>query len=299
VGEDVTANVRTIPTVPLRLREDVRPAPELVAIRGEVMMYISAFERFNEKLVQEDQVPYASPRNSAAGAIRQLDPRLTAERDLDCLAYDVLTVRGTTFRRDRDGVAALTEWGFRVPERVRVTDSIDEVIEYRNRFEAERDDLDYEIDGVVVKLDDLDSRADMGSTSHHPRWALAYKFEPRKEVTRVETIAVSVGRTGVLTPVALLRPVVVGGVTVSRASLHNREEVARKDVREGDRVRVQRAGDVIPQVVERIEEEGREPAPSAPTGSAARPSSWAASSTSERGTRWTSKGWARRRRVSS
>jgi DNA ligase (NAD+) len=258
VGEDVTPNVRTIPTVPLRLRGDERPVPEHVAIRGEVMMYISAFERFNERLLREDQAPYASPRNSAAGAIRQLDPRLTAERELDCLAYDVLAVRGETFRRDQDGIAALRAWGFKVPERVQVTDDVEAILEYHRSFEAERDDLDYEIDGVVVKLDDLDARADMGSTSHHPRWALAYKFEPRKEVTRVETIAVSVGRTGVLTPVALLRPVVVGGVTVSRASLHNREEVARKDVREGDRVRVQRAGDVIPQVVERIEEAGRE-----------------------------------------
>jgi len=261
VGEDVTANVRTIPTVPLRLRDDERPVPEHVAIRGEVMMYISAFERFNEKLVREDQAPYASPRNSAAGALRQLDPRITAERELDCLAYDVLSVRGETFRRDQDGMAALRDWGFRVPERVQVTDDVEEILAYHRAFEADRDDLDYEIDGVVVKLDDLDARADLGSTSHHPRWALAYKFEPRKEITRVETIAVSVGRTGVLTPVALLRPVVVGGVTVSRASLHNREEVARKDVREGDRVRVQRAGDVIPQVVERIEEEGHERRP--------------------------------------
>jgi DNA ligase (NAD+) len=260
-GENVTENVRTIPTVPLRLRDEERPVPELLAVRGEVMMYVSAFERFNARIVGEGGEPYASPRNSAAGSIRQLDPRITAERELDCLAYDILAVRGADFRRDEEGIQALREWGFRTPERVTVVDDVERIVEYHRAFDEERDDLDYEIDGVVVKLDDLDARADLGSTSHHPRWALAYKFEPRKEVTRVERIVVSVGRTGVLTPVALLLPVQVGGVTISRASLHNREEVARKDVREGDKVRIQRAGDVIPQVVERIEEEGHDRRP--------------------------------------
>ncbi len=257
-GEEVTENIRTIASVPLRLRDRELEAPPLLAIRGEVMMHISAFERFNERLVEQGSEPYASPRNSAAGAIRQLDPRLTAARELDCLAYEVLTVRGVTFRRDEEVMAALEAWGFRTPERVRIAEDVDQIVAYHAAFADDRDDLDYEIDGVVIKLDDLDARADLGATSHHPRWAMAFKFEPRKEVTRVERIAISVGRTGVLTPVALLLPVQVGGVTISRASLHNREEVARKDVREGDRVRIQRAGDVIPQVVERIEEEGRE-----------------------------------------
>jgi DNA ligase (NAD+) len=152
---------------------------------------------------------------------------------------------------------ALRDWGFKVPDAVEVTDSYEGICEYHKRWSDQRDDLDYEIDGVVIKLDDWEARADMGMTSHHPRWALAYKFEPRKEITRVERIAVSVGRTGILTPVALLLPVVVGGVTIARASLHNREEIGRKDVREGDLVRIQRAGDVIPQVVERIEEPGK------------------------------------------
>lgn len=257
-GEDVTENIRTIPSVPLRLREGERDVPELLAVRGEVLMYISAFERFNQKLLEEGGEPYASPRNSAAGAIRQLDSRVTAQRELDCLAYDVLAVRGETFRRDRDALQALREWGFKVPERVELVDDVQGILDYHARYEADRDELDYEIDGVVVKLDDLEERADLGATSHHPRWAIALKFEPRKEVTRVERIIVSVGRTGALTPVALLRPVQVGGVTISRASLHNREEVARKDVRDGDLVRIQRAGDVIPQVVERVAEEGRE-----------------------------------------
>jgi DNA ligase (NAD+) len=256
-GEGVTENIKTIPTVPLRLREKERPAPEMLAVRGEVLMYISEFERFNAGLVQAGEEPYASPRNSAAGAVRQLDPRVTAQRKLDCLAYDILAAQGVSFRNDHEGVEALRQWGFKVPERVERAETIEEVLAYHRGWAERRDDLDYEIDGVVIKLDDFDARADMGTTSHHPRWALAYKFEPRKEVTRVEKIVVSVGRTGVLTPVALLLPVQVGGVTISRASLHNREEVKRKDVREGDLVRIQRAGDVIPQVVERVEEEGR------------------------------------------
>ena len=256
-GEGVTENVKTIPTVPLRLREAERPAPEMLAVRGEVLMYISDFEAFNERLVESGAEPYASPRNSAAGAIRQLDSRLIAERRLDCLAFDVLAVRGASFRKDLDGVEALRQWGFRVPAGVEVMGTLEEVLAYHRSWAERRDDLDYEIDGVVIKLNDLDDRADMGTTAHHPRGALAYKFESRKEVTRVERIAVSVGRTGVLTPVALLIPVQVGGVTISRASLHNREEVRRKDVRQGDLVRIQRAGDVIPQVLERVEEEGK------------------------------------------
>lgn len=257
-GEDVTENIRTIPSIPLRLRGDARPVPGRLAVRGEVMMTVSSFERFNARLLESDREPYASPRNSAAGAIRQLDSRLTAERELVCFAYDILLVEGDRFQRDRDAFEALGAWGFLRPERVEVVESVDEIVAYHAAIGADRDDLDYEIDGVVIKLDDLDARADLGATSHHPRWAMAFKFEPRKEITRVEQIAISVGRTGVLTPVALLLPVQVGGVTISRASLHNREEVARKDVREGDRVRIQRAGDVIPQVVERIDEPDRD-----------------------------------------
>lgn len=258
VGELVTENLRTVPSLPLRLREAERPAPELLAVRGEVIMYLSAFEALNERMVEQGSEPYVNPRNSASGSLRQLDSRLTAARPLDLLAYDVLMVRGAQLTSDHEAVAALREWGFRTPERVTLATTVEEILEYHGKYAAERDDLDYEIDGVVIKLDHLDSRADLGATSHHPRWALAYKFEPRKEITRIEKIAVSVGRTGKLTPVALLRPVEVGGVTVSRASLHNREEVGRKDIRQGDLVRVQRAGDVIPQVVERVPEDGRE-----------------------------------------
>ena len=252
-GESVTENIRTIPTVPLLLRTEVRPAPKLLALRGEVMMYISDFAAFNQGLMEHGLEPYASPRNSAAGAIRQLDPRLTAQRRLDVLVYDVLAAEGVTFGADSAGIEAIREWGFRVPDRIVTVSSPEEIFAYQAAYEEERDELDYEIDGVVIKLDDLAARQAMGATSHHPRWAMAYKFAPRQEVTVIEKIDIQVGRTGVLTPVAWLRPVVVGGVTVSRASLHNREELRRKDLREHDTVRIQRAGDVIPQVVEVVE----------------------------------------------
>ena len=259
VGEGVTENVRTIPTVPLRLREKEEcPAPAFLSVRGEAMMYLSDFETLNQRRIEAGESPYQNPRNATSGALRQLDSRITASRPLTVLAYDIMAVEGVAFDSDSERVAALRAWGLRTPERVAVAESVDEIVAYHDAFNADRESLDYEIDGVVVKLDALAPRAMLGSTSHHPRWAIAFKFEPRKEVTRIDRIFVSVGRTGVLTPVALLRPVEVGGVTVSRASLHNREELERKDVREGDRVRVQRAGDVIPQVVERIDEPGRE-----------------------------------------
>ncbi len=256
-GEGVTENVRTIHSVPLRLRDEIRPAPPFLAIRGEVLMYLSAFRNLNEKLVEEGSDPFANPRNASAGALRQLDPRITAQRPLDLLAFDILSVTGVEFQEDLEAVEALKDWGLKVPERVELLDDVDGILDYHQSYFSTRDELDYEIDGIVIKLNDLASRTTMGTTSRHPRWALAYKFEPRKEVTRVKRVAVSVGRTGVVTPVALLLPVEVGGVTVSRASLHNREEVERKDVREGDLVRVQRAGDVIPQVLGRVVEPGK------------------------------------------
>ena len=256
-GEGVTENVRTISSAPLRLRDEERPVPSLLAIRGEVLMYLSGFEALNQKLVEEGSDPFANPRNASAGAVRQLDSRITAQRPLDLLAFDILAISEASFRTDREIVGALRDWGFRVPERVEVLEDVAGILEYHERFLRDRDELDYEIDGIVIKVNDLEARQALGATARHPRWALAFKFEPRKEVTRIERIALSVGRTGVLTPVALLRPVEVGGVTVSRASLHNREELERKDVREGDKVRVQRAGDVIPQVVERVPEAGR------------------------------------------
>jgi DNA ligase (NAD+) len=258
VGEGITENIRTIRAVPLRLREDRRSAPAFLAVRGEVIMRVQAFERLNERLLKDGREPFANPRNAAAGSLRQLDPQVTAQRPLDLFAYDVLDVSGAMPGTQGEVLQALGQWGFPVNDLVERVQGVEEVLAYHKRLGEQRDDLPYEIDGVVVKLDDLVTREDVGATSHHPRWAFAFKFPPRKEITRILAIVPSVGRTGVVTPVAMLRPVELGGVTVARASLHNREEVARKDVREGDRVRVQRAGDVIPQVVERVDESGRE-----------------------------------------
>jgi DNA ligase (NAD+) len=257
-GEGITENVLTIAAVPLRLRGD---PPGRLAVRGEVIMRVGAFEELNEGLLREGKEPFANPRNAAAGALRQLDPQITASRPLDLYVYDVLAVVGVKIESQRAALSAIARWGFPVNELIEPAESPDAVIDYHRRLQASRDDLEYEIDGIVVKLDNLAAREEIGETSHHPRWAFAFKFPPRKEVTRVMAIVPSVGRTGVVTPVAMLRPVELGGVTVSRASLHNREEVKRKDIREGDRVRVQRAGDVIPQVVERVDEAGRERGP--------------------------------------
>lgn len=255
-GEDVTDNVRTILSVPLRLRTDGGRAPERLAVRGEVLMGLRDFQRLNRQLVETGREPFANPRNAAAGSLRQLDPRVTAARPLRLVVYEILEVRGVTLDRDSEVLEALAGWGLRVPDGIAVATSAREVEEYHATFAHRRDRLDYEIDGIVVKVDALRLRRRLGATSHHPRWALAYKFEPRSEVTRVEDIAVQVGRTGVLTPVALMRPVEVGGVTVSRATLHNREELRRRDIRVGDLVRVRRAGDVIPEVVEHLPRRG-------------------------------------------
>ncbi len=257
VGEGITENVRTIAAVPPRLRGDSGATPTLLALRGEVIMRVDAFEQLNEKLLSEGRIPFANPRNAAAGALRQLDARVTASRPLDIYVYDVLAFEGTRFETQWSVFKALGAWGLQVNELPQLVRSVDEIVEYHRALQQRRDDLDYEIDGVVVKLNDLAARAGLGATSHHPRWAFAFKFPPRKEVTRVVKIVSSVGRTGVITPGAMLRPVEIGGVTVSRANLHNREDVARKDIREGDLVRVQRAGDVIPQVVERVDEPDR------------------------------------------
>jgi len=255
-GEGITENVRTIPSVPLRVAS-AGPSADLVAVRGEIIMRIGAFEALNERLLAEGGEPFANPRNAAAGSLRQLDPTITARRPLDIYAYDILAANGVPFATDRDALAALAAWGFPVSELTAAARTVEEVLAYHADLLARRDELDFEIDGIVVKLDDLAARGRLGTTARHPRWAYAFKFPPRRELTRVLKIIASVGRTGVVTPVAMMRPVELGGVTVARATLHNREEVARKDVREGDLVRVQRAGDVIPQVIEVVQEPGR------------------------------------------
>ncbi|MBW8874113.1 MAG: NAD-dependent DNA ligase LigA [Acidobacteria bacterium] len=261
-GEGITANVRTITSVPLRLREGRHPIPRFLAVRGEIIMLAQTFDKLNERLIAEGKEPFANPRNAAAGSVRQLDPQMTAARPLHLYVYDILASEGVTgIDSQWEVLASLRAWGLKVNERIRKGTTLDDVLAYHAQTEAQRDDLGYEIDGIVIKLNDLAARETVGWTSRHPRWAFAYKFPPRKEITRILSILPSVGRTGVVTPVAILLPVELGGVTVARATLHNREEVARKDVREGDRVRVQRAGDVIPQVIERIDEPDRERAP--------------------------------------
>jgi DNA ligase (NAD+) len=261
-GEGITANVRTIPSVPLRLRVGKRPVPPFLAVRGEIIMFSEGFDKLNESLIAEGKEPFANPRNAAAGGVRQLDPQITASRPLHLYAYDILASEGLEgIETQWDVLQALKGWGLKVNERTKKAKTVENIQEYHNALESERDDLGYEIDGVVIKLNDLEARETLGWTSRHPRWAFAYKFPPRKEITRILSILPSVGRTGVVTPVAIMLPVEIGGVTVARATLHNREEIVRKDVREGDRVRVQRAGDVIPQVIERIDEPDRERGP--------------------------------------
>ncbi len=260
-GEDVTANVRTIPSIPLALRTADRPAPRFVSLRGEVMMGLRGFERLNKRLVQRDEEPFANPRNAAAGSLRQLDARITAERPLRFTAYEIMAMDGVAFADDAEILEALRAWGLRTTDYTDTGTTLADIERYHAAMGRRRDGLGYEIDGIVIKVTDLAARRRMGATGHHPRWALAYKFPPRVEVTRVEDITVQVGRTGLLTPVALLRPVEVGGVTVSRATLHNASEVAKRDIRVGDTVRVYRAGDVIPEVVERLPSRGRRRAP--------------------------------------
>jgi DNA ligase (NAD+) len=261
-GEGITANVRTITSVPLRLREGRHPIPKFLAVRGEIIMLSQTFDKLNERLISEGKEPFANPRNAAAGSVRQLDPQMTASRPLHLYVYDILASDEISgIDSQWEVLASLRAWGLKVNERIRKGTTLEDVLAYHAETEAQRDNLGYEIDGVVIKLNDLAARETLGWTARHPRWAFAYKFPPRKEVTRILSILPSVGRTGVVTPVAIMLPVELGGVTVARATLHNRGEVARKDVREGDRVRVQRAGDVIPQVIERIEEPDRERAP--------------------------------------
>lgn len=251
-GEDVTENLRTIRAVPLRLRED-GPAEGrrgVLAVRGEALMPVAEFEALNARLIAADEEPFANARNAAAGAVRQLDVAITASRKLDFWAYDVLHADQASFATQGALLDALRAWGFHVDDGARACAGVDEVIAYHAEIGEKRDALPYEIDGVVVKVEDRATHARLGLRSRSPRYAFAFKFPPREEVTQVLDIVVQVGRTGKLTPVAQLKPVDVSGVTVSRATLHNQDELDRKDVRIGDTVRVRRAGDVIPEVVE-------------------------------------------------
>jgi len=256
VGEDITENLRTIRAVPLRLAAagPKGGAQGVLAVRGEALMTLSEFEAMNKALVERDEEPFANPRNAAAGTVRQLDPKITASRKLDLFAYDVLHADQVAFDTQAEMIAALRGWGFHVERGEVRCVGIEAAIEWHAGLLARRDALNYEIDGAVIKVDRRDWQAQLGMKSRSPRWAAAFKFPPRIEVTTLLDIGVQVGRTGKLTPVAMLRPVDVSGVTVSRATLHNQDEVDRKDVRIGDTVRIRRAGDVIPEVVEVLTE---------------------------------------------
>mgnify|MGYP000848201171 FL=1 len=257
IGEDVTVNLRTIRSLPLQLHAETGPPAHLV-VRGEVYMRLDEFQSLNRRMTERGEEGFANPRNAAAGSLRQLDSRITASRPLTVTCYDIMAIAGPMPATHWDELEALAAWGLPVPEHRQRCRSIDEVLTFHQTTDAMRDDLPFEIDGVVVKLDRRDWQDQLGSKSRSPRWAIAYKFAPRKEITVIQDIAVSVGRTGTLTPLALLKPVEVGGVTISRATLHNADEVARKDVRVGDTVKVERAGDVIPAIAERVPVPGEE-----------------------------------------
>jgi len=252
VGEDITVNLRTIRSIPLRLR-DSKPPPLLEA-RGEVYLDKEEFERINTEREKNEEPLFANPRNAAAGSVRQLDSRITASRRLNSFIYTVGTVEGRTFSFHWQVLEYLREAGFRTNPTSRVCKDMGEVIAYCQEWENKRHDLTYEIDGVVVKVNSLALQADLGQVSRSPRWAIAYKYPPEQKMTKVLNIFVSVGRTGALTPTAMLEPVRVSGSTVSRATLHNEDEIRRKDVRIGDTVIIQKAGEVIPEVVAVVKE---------------------------------------------
>ncbi|MEE4637743.1 MAG: NAD-dependent DNA ligase LigA [Wenzhouxiangella sp.] len=245
-GEDVTSNVRTVRAIPLKLRG--QNIPELLEVRGEIFMTRSGFRQLNERLAEDGQKTFVNPRNAAAGSLRQLDPAITAQRPLHFYCYGAASEQGLPDSHSAI-LAQLQAWGLPVSAEVEVVSGLAGLEAAYQRFSRRRQDLDYEIDGVVYKLDSLEQQREMGFVSRAPRWALAHKFPAQEEITRLLEIEVQVGRTGALTPVARLEPVFVGGVTVTNATLHNAEEIRRKDVRPGDWVVVRRAGDVIPEVV--------------------------------------------------
>ncbi|MBM3471298.1 MAG: NAD-dependent DNA ligase LigA [Armatimonadetes bacterium] len=246
-GEDVTPNLRTIPSIPLRLRS-ARP-PALIEVRGEVYLPRAAFEAVNAQREASGEPRFANPRNAAAGSLRQLDPQITAGRPLQIFVYGVGLAEGVDLRTHWETLRWLREAGFRTDPHAARCGALDEVREYLRTWTERRATLDHGTDGVVVKVDDLAQQAELGATTAAPRWALAYKFPAEQAITRLLDITINVGRTGALTPAAVLEPVRVSGVTVSSATLHNEDEIARKDIRIGDWVIVQRAGEVIPEVV--------------------------------------------------
>ncbi len=256
-GEDITANIKTIKEVPLvLLSQSETPYPDRLVVRGEVYMRQDEFNALNRRRADAGESQFANPRNAAAGSLRQLDPNVTAARPLHIFFYEVAQCSGCDFETHWAGLQTLPQWGLKVnSEQSRLCSGIAELLEYHEEMAKKRDELSYEIDGVVYKVNRLSAQEKLGVRQRDPRWALAYKFEPRRATTTIKEIKVQVGRNGTLTPVAILEPVHIGGVEVSRASLHNQSEIERKDIRLGDTVLVERAGDVIPQVVKPVKEE--------------------------------------------
>jgi len=248
-GENITQNLRTIRTIPLALMGKAVSVPERLEVRGEVYMEINGFKELNKKREASGEPLFANPRNAAAGSLRQLDPSVTASRPLHIFFYGLGEVVGYTVKTHWECLNVLPQWGLRVNPLVRRCRDIEETIGYYEEISHQRETLPYEIDGVVIKVDDLALQSRLGVISRNPRWALAYKFKPKQETTKILKIIPQVGRTGAITPVAVLEPVRVGGIEISRATLHNQDEIDKKDVRIGDTVVVQRAGDVIPEVV--------------------------------------------------
>lgn len=253
-GEDITLNLKTIRSIPLSLRADGRPIPDRLEVRGEVFLPRQAFQKMNREREEEGQPIFANPRNAAAGSLKQLDSTITAKRPLDIFCHGYGSVEGASFSSHAEFREAIQNWGLKPVPLGRVCQGLEAILRFRDEMEARRDELPYEIDGLVVKVNRTDLQQRLGQIARSPRWAIAYKFKPRQATTRILDIQPQVGRTGTLTPVASLEPVPIGGVIVKSASLHNMDEIARKDIRIGDTVVVERAGDVIPYVVKVLEE---------------------------------------------
>lgn len=252
-GEDITPNLKTIRSIPLAIRTDkMKIIPEILEVRGEVFIKKNDFKNLNKERAQTDEPLFANPRNAAAGSLRQLDPAITALRPLSIFCYQPGVIQGISFNSHAAFLNALKDWGFPVNPEIRRLTSIEEAVQFHHELESKRNDLPYEIDGSVIKVNDYAMREQLGARSRTPRWAIAGKFKAQQETTVVENIILSVGRTGAVTPVAQVTPVAVGGVTVSNVTLHNQDEIGRKDIRIGDTVLIQRAGDVIPQIVKVI-----------------------------------------------
>lgn len=255
-GEDVTLNIKTIRSLPLSLiKLPDYPLPDRIEIRGEVCIDVEGFKKLNRRRVEDGEPPFANPRNAAAGSLRQLDAKITAKRPLIIYMYAIGQVNGLALNSQKQALQLLSDWGFPVNPLVEEARNISACIDYYHRLMEERENLAYEIDGIVIKVDSFELQNQLGFVSRSPRWAIACKFPARQETTIIEDIIVQVGRTGVLTPVAVLKPVSVGGVMVSRATLHNLNEIRKKDISIGDTVVVQRAGDVIPEVVRVLTEQ--------------------------------------------